>query len=108
MLRLSDHDHLDAGAELFVRVVNPHTGASGFLPILPATLPSSPTRFYRGVPPASVCGVPLHGSPAAGDSSTGEKRRLPEVPAACAPTAGSPVLRRRRLPSGASFSTRSP
>jgi hypothetical protein len=52
-----------AGVELFVRLVDPATGASAFVAIEPAIKPSSPLRFARERPPTPTRGVPLHRSP---------------------------------------------
>lgn len=42
---------MTAETTLFVKVVDPKSGTVGFLPIQPATLPSSPMRFWKGRPP---------------------------------------------------------
>jgi hypothetical protein len=55
MPRRRHNPELDVvGAALFVRL------GDGFVAIAPAELPGSPTRFYRGGPPASASGVPLY------------------------------------------------
>ena len=43
---------IEAGTAPFIRLVDPATGASGFVAIAPAIKPDSPLRFYRGRPPA--------------------------------------------------------
>lgn len=42
---------VEEGLALYVRLVDPATGASGFVAIEPAIRPHSPLRFYRGRPP---------------------------------------------------------
>lgn len=65
------NQHLDAGAELFVRLVDPDTGAAGFVAIAPAIRPDSALRFHRGRPLAAARGVPLHRSNTAAARGTG-------------------------------------
>jgi len=51
----------DVSGALYVRVIDPTTGAIGFLPLEPAICPSSSMRFHRSRPPRApiVEGVPL-------------------------------------------------
>jgi hypothetical protein len=48
------------GAEIYVRLVDPDTGAAGFVAIGPAIRPDSALRFHRGRPVSGARGVPLH------------------------------------------------
>jgi hypothetical protein len=67
-----------AGAELYVRLIDPVTGASGFVAIGPA-VPSSPLRFHRGRPPRfSIPGEAVHTGARGRPSSAGPRSSLGE------------------------------